>query len=340
MRALQLSAIGKFEWINAPEPDKPGPGEALVAVRRVGICGSDLHAYRGRQMFLEYPRVLGHELAVEVLKPGPGVESLEEGAICCVEPFLNCGKCVPCRQGRTNCCVQLRVLGIHIDGGMCDRLLLPADKLHANEKLSLDQLAVVEPLCIGWHAVARARVTEGEAALVIGAGPIGLAVAEALDCAGARIVIQEVSPRRIEICREKLGFTDLVDGRANAEEQLRAILGGELPQLVFDCTGSPASMNAAMSLVGHGGRLVFVGHHPGEISFANPLFHGREITLLASRNATRGDFENVIRAMESGEIDPSPWLAPHTQPEAAPEEFPRWLDPEQGIIKPIVKWSN
>jgi threonine dehydrogenase-like Zn-dependent dehydrogenase len=291
-------------------------------------------------MFLEYPRILGHELAVEVLQLGPGVDSLKEGATCCVQPFLNCGNCLPCRQGRTNCCVELRVLGIHIDGGMCDQLLIPADKLHTTEGLNLDQLAVVEPLCIGWHAVARSGVKAEDAALVIGAGPIGLAVAEALDYAGARIVIQEVSPRRMEICREKLGFTDLVDGRANAEEQLRAILGGELPQTVFDCTGSPASMNAAMRLVGHGGRLVFVGHHPGEISFPNPLFHGREITLLASRNATREDFKSVIHAVESGRIDPSPWLAPHTPPEAAPEEFPRWLDPEQGVIKPVVAWSN
>jgi threonine dehydrogenase-like Zn-dependent dehydrogenase len=340
MRALSLSAIGQFQWVDMPEPPKPGPGEALVATRRVGICGSDLHAYRGRQMFLEYPRVLGHELAVEVLDVGPGVQNVDLGSVCAVEPFLNCGECITCRQGRTNCCTNLKVLGIHIDGGMCERFVVPAAKLHTTEAADFDLLAVVEPLCIGWHAVVRSGARSGEPALVIGAGPIGLAVAAALGVAGARILMQEVSPRRLEICREKLGFTELVDGRANAEEQLRALLDGDLPQLVFDCTGSPASMRSAFDLVGHGGRLVFVGHHPGEISFPNPLFHGRETTLLASRNATRNDFRNVIKAMERDEIDPRPWVAPLTPPEAVADEFPRWLDPEQGVIKPLVSWSD
>src|SRR4051812_45976817 len=175
MLSIVLDEPGRFRVTEAPKPPAPGAGEALVRVGRVGICGTDLHAYRGRQPFFSYPRILGHELGVEVLAVGAGVTGLEPGDRCAVEPYLDCGACLACRRGRTNCCAGLRVLGVHTDGGLRERITVPARKLHRSGRLSPEQLALVETLAVGCHAVGRAAPRADEACLVIGAGPIGLA---------------------------------------------------------------------------------------------------------------------------------------------------------------------
>jgi 2-desacetyl-2-hydroxyethyl bacteriochlorophyllide A dehydrogenase len=337
MRALSLSEPGRFDFVEIAEPGRPGAGQALVRILRIGVCGTDLHAYQGRQTFFTYPRVMGHELAVEVLETGPGVDCVEAGAVCSVEPFLNCGECPPCRLGRTNCCVTLKTLGVHIDGGMTARMLLPARKLHPNANLPLEQLAIVEPLCIGSHAFHRATPQPGDSILVIGGGPIGLAVVEAARAAGFEPMLMEVSRRRLEFAAGLRLAT--VDGAGDAEAQLRARLNGQLPRVIFDCTGSPRSMNHCVNLIGHGGEIVFVGHHPGEITFANPVFHGREVTLKASRNATAVDFQRVVGLLESGRLLAHKWLAAPVAPAKVVEDFPVWLDPENGIIKPVIDWT-
>src|ERR1043165_2258751 len=175
MKTITLQNPGKFVLHDTPAPETLAPGEALVRVRRVGVCGTDLHAYRGRQPFFTYPRILGHELGVEVLSIS-GNDEIKPGDLCCVEPYLNCGKCIACRRGRTNCCATLKTLGVHTDGGMREIIRVPANKLHKSAKVTLDQLAHVETLGIGAHAVDRARLESGEWVLLIGAGPIGLSV--------------------------------------------------------------------------------------------------------------------------------------------------------------------
>src|SRR5262249_27726545 len=171
---------------NAP-PGKPRDGEALVKVRRLGVCGTDLHAFRGKQPFFTYPRRLGHELGVEVVEVGPEVTGLKAGDLCSVEPYLTCGRCIACRSGKTNCCMELKCLGVHTDGGMCEFITLPANKLHTSTKLSLEQLALVETLGIGAHGVNRANLQRDEWALVLGAGPIGLAAIQFAKAAGAGV---------------------------------------------------------------------------------------------------------------------------------------------------------
>ena len=175
MLQIVLDQPGRFSSRDVAEPT-PGPGEALVRVHRIGVCGTDLHAFAGRQPFFEYPRVLGHELGVEVVAIADGAvgSELVVGDLCAVEPYLNCGTCSACRRGRTNCCRALRVLGVHIDGGMSPLLAVPVEKLHRSRSLTLDPLALVETLGIGGHAVERAAPQPGENLLIIGAGPIGL----------------------------------------------------------------------------------------------------------------------------------------------------------------------
>ena len=256
MKTIVLEKPGEFRLTETEPPGPPGPGEALVKVHRVGICGTDLHAFRGRQPFFSYPRILGHELGVEVLALGPAEadSALSVGDICCVEPYLYCGRCIACRRGKTNCCTSLRVLGVHENGGMREQIIIPAAKLFKSTSLPLEHLALVEMLCIGAHAVRRAQPGAEEVVMVIGAGPIGLSVIQFAQLTGARIIVMEVSDSRIEFCRTHLGIDQFVDAREDSSAQLRTILGDDLPTIVFDATGNPASMMNAFKYVAPGSK--------------------------------------------------------------------------------------
>lgn len=337
MRGIILKEPGLFEAIESPEPGRPGPGQALVRVERVGICGTDMHAYRGRQPFFTYPRILGHELGVVVEALGDGVEGITVGDRCSVEPYLNCGTCRACRQGRTNCCATLQCMGVHCDGGMRERILVPAGKLHRSDVLSLEQLALVETLCIGCHAVDRAGVTKDDVCVVIGVGPIGLAVLQHLQLREARVVVLDVNARRLAFCREAFGVTETVDvSTGNTVETLAELTGGEMASVVFDATGNPASMDASFDLAGQGARVTLVGLHLGKVSFADPDFHRRELTVLSSRNALPRDFQSVIANMESGRLDVEPWITHQCPIGDLPTEFEGWLQPDAGLLKGVV----
>ncbi|MEO6713684.1 MAG: zinc-binding alcohol dehydrogenase family protein, partial [Mycobacteriales bacterium] len=307
MQATVLLDPGRLENVVVPEPRDPGPGEALVAVRRVGICGTDFHAYAGRQNFISYPRVLGHELAVEVVGLGSGVDNVVVGDQCAVLPYLSCGDCLACRMGKANCCERIDVLGVTIDGGMRERFVLPASALFCGPGLSLDQLALVETLGIGMHAVQRGAPTASDGVLVIGAGPIGLAVAQCVRSIVGNVVVTDVSAERLAFCERTMKIDTVVSG-ADAAREVTEINGGDLPTLVFDATGNKESMQNAFDLVGAGGRLVFVGHTTGEVSFANPPFHRRELDLRASRNALSADWTLVLDGISAGVLDALPWI--------------------------------
>jgi 2-desacetyl-2-hydroxyethyl bacteriochlorophyllide A dehydrogenase len=320
MLQITLDAPGRFSSSDVVAPDRPD-GSALVRVHRIGVCGTDLHAFRGRQPFFSYPRVLGHELGVEVVDAGGG--TLRSGDRCAVEPYLNCGTCVACRRGRPNCCTTLAVLGVHRDGGMRELFAVPAQKLHVSSRLSFEQLALVETLAIGAHAVERAELLDGEFVLVIGAGPIGLSVIQFARAAGARVAVMDTSAARLELCRRVWDVEHVIDAQsASAEADVLDVGGGDLPQVVFDATGNPQSMGAAFRWPCAGGRLVFVGLVQGEISFNDPDFHRRELTLLATRNARPESFRAIIEAIESGRIDTTPWITHRLGLDEVPSQFP------------------
>jgi 2-desacetyl-2-hydroxyethyl bacteriochlorophyllide A dehydrogenase len=310
-----------------------------VRVRRVGICGTDIHAFKGEQPFFSYPRVLGHELGVEVVAIGP-VERQPELAVgdyCSVNPYLNCGHCSACRRGRPNCCLNLKVLGVHTDGGMRELIAVPIDKLHKSSRLALDQLALVEMLCIGSHAIKRAQLTPGEQVLVIGAGPIGLSVIQFAQIAGANVIGMEVNEHRREFCRRQLGVEHWVDGRRDPLPQIQELLPGELPTVVFDVSGNAGSMMRAFNYVAHGGKLIFVGLFQGDVTFHNPDFHRRELTLMSSRNATDDDFAQVIGLLEAEKIDVTPWITHRVAPEELPGALPGWMTPESQVVKAMLE---
>jgi len=355
MKTITLDQPYHLTVSDTDAPARPGPGEALVRVHRVGICGTDLHGYRGQQPFFEYPRIIGHELGVEIIdvrarqaEDRPGGDDLAvplppppiyPGDRCAVEPYLNCGHCVACRRGKTNCCVDLKVLGVHVDGGMREFITLPVDKLHKSDALTLDQLALVETLGIGAHAVSRAIPEPGEFVLVVGAGPIGLSVVQFVQLTGARVIVADVSPARLAFCRQHFPVDYALDARHDLPNAVLEITGGELPTTVFDATGNRDSMQADFSLVAHGGRLVFVGLFPGEVTFNDPNFHRRELTLFATRNSVAADFGRIIGLMEAGRVDAAPWITHRASFDTIVDQFPAWLNPDAGVVKALVELS-
>ncbi len=340
MLTLILDEPGRLVARDAPPPAAPGPGETLVRVHRIGVCGTDLHAFAGNQPFFTYPRILGHELGVEVLAVGADVTNVRPGDRCAVEPYLHCGTCIACRAGKPNCCRTLRVLGVHVDGGHRARIIVPAAKLHASARLTYDQLALVETLGIGAHAVARAGLRAGENVAVIGAGPIGLAVMQFALAAGARVIAVDVSVGRLAFCRERLGIRDTIDARGDVVAELERLTQGDLPTAVFDATGNVRSMNAAFQYPAHGGRLIFVGLVQADVTFNDPNFHRRELTVLSSRNALPAEFTHIIGLIEAGRIDTNPWITHRAELAQVPAVFAGWIDPTAGVIKAMIEIAD
>lgn len=338
MIAIQLQSPKKLCAIDIAEPQAPGPGEALVAVRRIGVCGTDWHSYAGNNPFFEYPRILGHELGVEILELGPNTLG-ERGAKCSLEPYLNDPQSPASLQGKTNCCESLKVLGVHCDGGMCPRLLVPAHKLHASSQLSFDALALVETLCIGAHGCERAQPSKEDRILVIGAGPIGLSAYQFAHLSSEHVALMDVSKPRLDFAQRQLSIQQLIHADPQrSEEQVSDFFQGR-PSLIIDATGHTGSMEQTFRLAGHGARIVFLGIVQGNVAFADPEFHRRELTLLASRNAPASTFRHVMDQLEAGRIDTAPWITHRMTLEEVPDKLPA-LEGADDLLKAMVEVSD
>jgi 2-desacetyl-2-hydroxyethyl bacteriochlorophyllide A dehydrogenase len=305
-------------------------------VKRIGICGTDLHAYRGRQPFFTYPRILGHELSGVIEEIDARDGGFRVGDKVCVIPYLHCGECQACRRGKTNCCENIQVMGVHADGGMREWISVPISHLILANELSYEESAVVETLSIGAHAVRRASPGPQDKVLVIGAGPIGLGVMMAAVRQGATVAAMDMVEHRLDFCRRWAGVEMALTGEGDVEEKLRQHFDGELPNIVFDATGNKASMERAFHYAAHGGTLVYVGLVRDDLTFHDPLFHARELTLLASRNATREDFEYVMKAMADGAVDAGAFVTHRVPFERVPDEFESWLNPASNVIKAMA----
>lgn len=339
MKAIQLQKPKHFEQIEIGEPAAPGPGQALVRTHRMGICGTDYGGYLGKMPFFSYPRIPGHELGVEVLEVGEGVTNVHPGDRCSVEPYMNCGECYACRKGNGNCCENLNVIGVMVDGGLCERFLIRADKLHSSSKLSYEQLALVETLGIGCHACDRGAPLEGEHVLIIGAGPIGLATLEFTRLTGAIITVMDMVESRLEFCRETYGVPHTVQFKGDGSElsQIQEITGGDKYSVVTDATGHNGSMSNALSYVAHTGSLVYVGITTAEVSFPHPALHKPEMSIKGSRNAMPGDFTRIINLIEDGTINTDPWITHRTSFDDVIGEFETFTKPESGVIKAVIE---
>lgn len=335
MKTLVCTQPGEFQYQQGVAPVLQ-EGQAIIKIRRIGICGTDLHAYEGTQPFFEYPRILGHELAGElVAHDAPGFEVGERVTFI---PYFNCGTCIACRSGLPNCCARIKVCGVHVHGGFVEYLSVPSASLIHGQGLSYDELALVEPLAIGAHGVRRAAVRDGEFVLVVGAGPIGLGIAEFARIAGGKVIVLDINEGRLQFCKDKLGVHHTINALdANVPEQLSTITNGDMPSVVIDATGNQKAILQSFQYMAHGARYVLVGLQKGELSFSHPEFHKREATLMSSRNATREDFEHVIHSMKAGLVKPTTYITHRVGFDQVKDEFASWLDPKKGVVKAMVE---
>jgi 2-desacetyl-2-hydroxyethyl bacteriochlorophyllide A dehydrogenase len=335
MMAVVCRKPGELALEERPLPER-GADEVLLGIRRIGICGTDYHIFEGLHPFLQYPRIMGHELSAEVLEAPKG-SSFRAGEAVIVIPYLSCGTCVACRRGKTNCCTTLKCLGVHCDGGMAERFVLPEQNLFPTDGLSLDQAAMVEFLAIGAHAVRRSRLAAGDRALVVGAGPIGIGTALFARLAGAEVTLMDRVPAVLDLAGRITGIASTIAADDEAAGKIAELTGGEMFNVVFDATGNAAAMEKSFDYAASGGAYVLVGVVKDRIAFSDPEFHRRELTLFASRNATREDFDTVVSAMRAGKI-PTDRLNTHSCTlDELPAAMPGWTHDRIGLVKAMVR---
>lgn len=335
MKKLVCQAPGSFVYEQSEMPALK-KDHTIIKIKNIGICGTDLHAYEGKQPYFNYPRVLGHELSGEIveLDNAPG---FSVGQPVTFLPYFNCGHCIACRKEKTNCCTEMQVFGVHTDGGMAEFISVPSDKLVDAQGLSFEELAVVEPLAIGAHAIRRAALLPGETVLVIGAGPIGLGIMEFARIAGATAIALDVNENRLNFCRENIQVPFTINAlTGDVREHILNVTGGDMPDVVIDATGNLKAINANFEYLSHGGKYVLVGLQGGQINFSHPEFHKREATLMSSRNATREDFEHVIACIKKGLINPQRYITHRVKFSDIADHFESWLNPQTGVIKAMV----
>ncbi len=324
--------------IESKDFDKPVPqaGEVLVKIKSIGICGTDIHAYGGNQPFFSYPRVLGHELSGVVESVGEGVNT-PIGSPVYIIPYLNCGECIACRNNKPNCCSDIEVIGVHRDGGMCEYISVPESAVVVTEGVSFNDMALIECLAIGAHAVKRAQITENDTVLVLGAGPIGIGALQFSKIAGAKVIASDVMKEKLEFCVNEYGIDGTVDALGDVTAQLKELTNGEFPTVIIDCTGNVKAMESTIGNLAHGGRIVFVSVIKSPITFDDPEFHKRETTLLGSRNATLEDFEHVVQCLKDGRAKSGSFVTHTAKFSELIATFDDWVKPGSGVIKAVVE---
>ncbi|MBV1888334.1 MAG: zinc-binding alcohol dehydrogenase family protein [Urechidicola sp.] len=336
MKYIVCEKPGEFLLKEKEAPTRK-ENEALLQINKVGICGTDLHAYGGNQAFFTYPRILGHELASEVLEIGENEKGIKAGDKVVVMPYVSCGECIACRNGKTNCCTNISVLGVHGDGGMQEQITVPTNILLPANNLSDDQMTIVEPLAIGAHAVRRAGIKQGEIVAVVGCGPIGIGIMKLAQIAGAKVIAIDMNEQRLTYAKEKIGVDYIVKAGDDAATKISEITNGDLCTTVFDASGNKYALEACPDYMSHGGRFVLVGLSKGELVYTHPKIHAKEMTLMCSRNATTEDFEHVISVLDQFPTDS---FITHNVPYTEMiENFDSWLEPATGVIKATVDFK-
>jgi 2-desacetyl-2-hydroxyethyl bacteriochlorophyllide A dehydrogenase len=301
MKALRIEAPGAVRLATAPEP-KVGPEDVLLRIRTVGFCGSDLNTYRGLNPLVAYPRIPGHEIVATVEALGAAVppERLRPGTLVTVLPYTSCGRCSACRQGRVNTCRDNQTLGVQRDGAMTERIAARWGTVLSAPSLSPRALALAEPLSVGAHAVARARIRAGERVLVIGCGAVGLGAVAVAAARDAVVIAADVDDHKLELGR-LAGATHTLNTRtAELGDFLREVTGGDGPDVVIEAVGLPETFLAAVQEVAVAGRVVYIGYAKAPVSYDSSLFVRKELDILGSRNATAEDFTTVIQLLADG----------------------------------------
>ncbi len=325
--------------IKSKETPTNTEGNALLRVRRVGICGTDLHAYKGNQAFFSYPRVLGHELATEILEVDANAQGLKPRDKAVVVPYINCEVCIACKSGKSNCCENLKVYGVHTDGGMQEIISFPTRLLIPANDLSLEEIVIVEPLAIGAHALRRAQIKKGDNVVVIGCGPIGIGIVQLAKYLEAKVIVIDINDYRLQAAKEKFEADVVINALQSPVEKIKEFTGGQLADTVFDATGSKLAIEGATQYMRHGGTFVLVGLFKAELAFQHPMLHAKETTLLCSRNATVEDFQFVIRVLREKKFNTAAYITKKVGVESILSDFENWASPESKEIKVVTVWD-
>ena len=316
------------------------PKEALVKINRVGICGTDLHAFQGNQPFFSYPRILGHELSGVIKGKGNQVNGLKTGDQVTVIPYKHCGHCQACNAGQTNCCESISVFGVHEDGGMQEYISYPASLLIETNALTSEEAALVEPLAVGAHSIRRSQIKKDDLVLVQGCGPIGIGILMLAQYRGAKVIVLDVNPQRISYIKKHFNVDHAFNVMSGTEQShLIELLKSRKADVVIDATGSASAIPSGIQYLRHGGKLVLVGIANTTIAFHHPSIHAKETSILCSRNATPDDFEYVIKAIKSGNLNMKAYVTRQVGAQEIVEGFSKWINPESSDIKVVTHWT-
>ncbi|MBK8507012.1 MAG: zinc-binding alcohol dehydrogenase family protein [Saprospiraceae bacterium] len=340
MKAIICDKPGSLSIRDLAEPQLRS-GEVMLQIQQVGICGTDLHAYAGNQPFFSYPRILGHELSAKVIEIHKEAKTdLIAGDLVVVIPYIHCGQCFACRNGKTNCCKTLSVYGVHQDGGMREFFSYPPELLLKAPGLSAPEMAIVEPLCIGTHAVERAGIHPSDWVVVSGCGPIGVGILWAAKAKSNNLIALDIDQHRLEFCKNNLGIKHTLTVDEELLPKLQEITGGDMAQIVFDATGIKGPMEKSINYLSSGGQYVLVGLNRGDLTFNHPSMHARELSILCSRNATRLDFDRVIHRMQNQEFNSKAYIS-HSEPyDQIPHRMDDWKDPKNQVMKVVTDWTS
>jgi threonine dehydrogenase-like Zn-dependent dehydrogenase len=323
MKALMLKGPGDAAVADVPEPVLPGNDEILLKVRKVGLCGSDLNSYRGRNPLISYPRILGHEVAATVLELNPDHPEWRPGTDVAVSPYTNCGRCASCLHGRPNACQFNQTLGVQRDGALTEMIAIPAARLY-RAHLSLQELCLVEPLTVGFHAVARGRVTAGDTVAVFGCGGVGLGAVSGAAFRGARVVGIDVDDDKLATAREAGAAHTVNSAAGDLHGELAELTNGQGPDVIIEAIGLPQTFRAAVEEVAFTGRVVYIGYAKEQVAYETRLFVQKELDILGSRNAQPEDFRDVIRMLEAKRFPVNEAITHTVTLNDAPEILAAW----------------
>lgn len=334
MKALILEQPGKAVIAAVAKPNRK-PGEALLRVRRVGLCGSDLNSFCGRNPMVSYPRIPGHEVAATIVELDEAPPHLQVGMDVTLSPYTSCGQCASCRRGRNNACQFNQTLGVQRDGALTEYVCIPIERLHP-AKLDLKSLCIAEPLTVGFHAASRGRVAAGETVAVLGCGGVGLGAVAAAAFRGATTIAVDVDDAKLAIAKQAGAAHGIHAQRQDLPAELRALTGGHGPDVIIEAIGTPETFRLAVEQVAFTGRVVYIGYAKEPVCYETKFFVQKELDILGTRNAQPEDFRSVIQMLESGRFPVDAAVSPVVPLDEAPEIFTQWSDQPSRFTKIMI----
>lgn len=336
MKAYAIKEQNIVSAIEIAEPEM-GNTDVLIEIHYIGLCGSDLNSYRGLMPFVTLPRIPGHEISGIVIDKGSSVPStINLGDKVTVSPYTRCGVCPSCRAGRDNCCQFNQTLGVQRDGALTERISVPFEKVFASSSLSLEELALVEPLSVGYHGVNRGNVCETDTVLILGCGTIGMGALCAAVRKGATVIALDIDDVKLEQAR-KFGASYSINSiTQNPREEIDRITASEGVSVAIEAAGTPVTFNLALELVAFAGRIVSIGYSKNETGIKTQLLVSKELNIYGSRNALRV-FPSVINMFERREKPFTDMITRIFSFEEVPEAFKFWHDNTGSVSKILIK---